>query len=312
MPKALTKQAAASARGQAQERPADREGEPHEGVARGVEAEQERLEHEPLADEAVQEGQPGDGHGAQQEEARPSTASGGRGRRGARSGGSRSRPTTPPAPRKSRPLKSAWFKTWRSDAERARTARPGRAGRDRDHPDPGGDEDDADVLDAVVGEQALEVVLHQRVEHAQEHRDGAHGEDEAAPGEGRRAEAGHADAEDPVDAGLDQGARHQRRDRARRGGVRLGEPDVQRDHSGLDAEAREEEQEDRVAGGRRRRSRPEQGGEGERLAMRRRGGGTRPRGRRCRRGRAQGRGRPPAASARARARSRPGPRWRAS
>ena len=54
MPNALTKQAAASAVVRRQERPADREGEPDEGVARGVEAEQERLEDEPLADEAVQ------------------------------------------------------------------------------------------------------------------------------------------------------------------------------------------------------------------------------------------------------------------
>ena len=28
------------------------------------------------------------------------------------------------------------------------------------------DEDDADVLDRVIGEQALEIVLHQRIEHA--------------------------------------------------------------------------------------------------------------------------------------------------
>ena len=64
-------------RRQPQQRAADREGEPDEGVGRGVEAEQERLEHEPLADEAVQERQAGDGHGAQQEEAgRPRHAAG--------------------------------------------------------------------------------------------------------------------------------------------------------------------------------------------------------------------------------------------
>ena len=35
------------------------------------------------------------------------------------------------------------------------------------------DEDDADVLDRAVGEQALEVALHQRVQHAQHRRDAA-------------------------------------------------------------------------------------------------------------------------------------------
>ena len=35
------------------------------------------------------------------------------------------------------------------------------------------DEDDADVLDGVIGEQPLQVVLHQRVEHAQHRGDAA-------------------------------------------------------------------------------------------------------------------------------------------
>ena len=32
------------------------------------------------------------------------------------------------------------------------------------------DEDDADVLDRVIGEQPLQIVLHQRVEHAHARR----------------------------------------------------------------------------------------------------------------------------------------------
>ena len=175
--------------------------------------------------------------------------------------------TTPPAPRKSRPLNRAWFRTWSSDAARASTASAGRPVDERDHPDTGRDEDDADVLDAVVGEQALEVVLHQRVEDPQQHRDRAYRQHEAAPREWRHAQAGHAHAEDPVDPGLDQDPRHQRGDRAGRRGVGLGEPDVEGDHPGLDAEAGQEQQEYSVAEGYSRRSRPENGGERERLPV---------------------------------------------
>ncbi len=42
------------------------------------------------------------------------------------------------------------------------------------------DEDDADILDRVIGEQALEVVLHQRIEHAHHRGDAAQREDHQA------------------------------------------------------------------------------------------------------------------------------------
>ena len=42
------------------------------------------------------------------------------------------------------------------------------------------DEDDADVLDRVIGEQALEVVLHQRVENAHHRGDAAERQHEVA------------------------------------------------------------------------------------------------------------------------------------
>ena len=52
------------------------------------------------------------------------------------------------------------------------------------------DEDDADILNRVIGEQPLEVVLHQRVEHAHHCGHAAEGEHEHAPPPGGRRRPG--------------------------------------------------------------------------------------------------------------------------
>ena len=78
--------------------------------------------------------------------------------------------STAPAPKNSRLLNSEWLNTWNSaavSASAAAQAMPLAAERQRETE---ADEDDADVLDGVIGEQALEVVLHQGVEHAQHAR----------------------------------------------------------------------------------------------------------------------------------------------
>ena len=100
-------------------------------------------------------------------------------------------------------------------------------------------------------EQALEVVLLQRVEHADDGRDRAEDEHRPAPRRGsgpvERGEKVEAEAEDAVDRDLEHHARHQRRDVARRRRVRAGQPDVQRHHARLGAEPDEREHEQRLS-----------------------------------------------------------------
>ena len=55
---------------------------------------------------------------------------------------------------------------------------------------PEADEDDADVLDRVIGEQALEIVLHQRMQHAENGGDAAEEENHCAPTTTRAAPSG--------------------------------------------------------------------------------------------------------------------------
>ena len=45
-------------------------------------------------------------------------------------------------------------------------SQPGVAQGDKHHRGAEPDENDSDILDAVIGQQAFEIVLHQRVEHA--------------------------------------------------------------------------------------------------------------------------------------------------
>ena len=119
----------------------------------------------------------------------------------------------------------------------------------QDHRQPHPDEDDPDVLDAVEREQALEVVLLERVEHTEHGRGRAHDEHRPSPGgrerPGDRGEKVEGEAQHPVDRDLEHDARHQRRDVARGRGVRAREPDVERDHAGLGGEARERQEEQR-------------------------------------------------------------------
>ena len=81
--------------------------------------------------------------------------------------------STAPAPKNSRLLNTEWLNTWNSaavSAERGGGGKPVGAERQRQTE---ADEDDADVLHRVVGEQPLQVVLHQRVQHAQHRGDAA-------------------------------------------------------------------------------------------------------------------------------------------
>ena len=100
-------------------------------------------------------------------------------------------------------------------------------------------EDDADILHRVVGEQALEVVLHQCAEHAERAGDPGKGDhDHTPPPRGRAIEV-KDDADEAIDGDLGHHAAHQRRYMARR--RRMGErkPDVQRNEPRLRAGADE-------------------------------------------------------------------------
>ena len=82
------------------------------------------------------------------------------------------------------------------------------------------DEDNADVLHGVIGKQPLEVVLHQRVEHAHHGRHSGNCEHDDAPPPRRAAREIEDDAHKAVDGDLRHHAAHQGRDMARSGWVR--------------------------------------------------------------------------------------------
>src|SRR3974390_1129367 len=88
------------------------------------------------------------------------------------------------------------------------------------------DEDDADILHRVIGEQPLEIMLHQGVEHAHHAgRAGKH-EEEHAPPPGWLAEQIKYDPYESVDGDLGHYAAHQGRDMAGRGRMCERQPHV--------------------------------------------------------------------------------------
>ena len=107
------------------------------------------------------------------------------------------------------------------------------------------DEDDADVLDGVIGEQALEIVLHQRMQDAQDRAGAAEEEHDAARPPGGRAHEVEHDANEAVHRDLGHHAAHERGHVAWCGRMRERQPDVQRHESGLGAGAEQRQRENR-------------------------------------------------------------------
>ena len=104
---------------------------------------------------------------------------------------------TEPAARNRADLNRAWLRVWNRAAVRATAASGGRPVAGGEERDPDADQDDPDVLDAVEGEQALEVVLHERVQHAEHRRcdadrRGRAGPTTRAPARGSRARTGRS------------------------------------------------------------------------------------------------------------------------
>ena len=109
--------------------------------------------------------------------------------------------------------------------------------------EPDAGDDDADVLDRRVGEQPLHVALHGREDHAEQRSQEAKRQRGDAPPPLLRIEEIERDAQQTVDRRLQHHAAHQRRHRRRRRGMRLGQPDVQRQHARFRAEAEQREEE---------------------------------------------------------------------
>jgi hypothetical protein len=242
IPKALTNAAAASPPVSARTPTA----------SRAPDARKQRLKEEPFADEAVQRGQAGDGQRAGQETGgRPGHAADQAaeqvhvaGARGVEDGS------------RAEKEQSLECGVVQGVVERGREREEGRRGdleAPEEEPGAEADEDETDVLDARIGEEALEVVLHERVEHADDRRERPEADQQGSPPGRPPAEQVQADAEEPVHAELDHHARHEGGDVARRRRVSARQPDVERDDAGLGAEPQKREQEHRVAGRRRER-----------------------------------------------------------
>ena len=105
--------------------------------------------------------------------------------------------------------------------------------------------DDPDVLDRVEREQALEVVLEERVHDAADRRERAEREHEHAEPQRQHTQPVDEHTHEAVDRDLDHHAAHQRRHRRGRDRMRARQPAVQRHHARLRPHADERGQRDR-------------------------------------------------------------------
>ncbi len=216
----------------------------HREGGRVVEREVERPDraerHEPLRDEAVQRGEPADGGGAHQEERR----------RPGHGAGQPAQPLDVAGPggvlhraraQEEKRLEEGVVHHVEGAAGEAQQDQSRLAAGPPQHRQAHAHGDDADVLHRVVGQQALEVVLRERQRHAQDSRDRAQDHEHHAPG-GRRGLEEAGGAQEAVDPGLEQHPRHHRGDVAGGRGVGAGEPEVERDETGLETESDQREQ----------------------------------------------------------------------
>ena len=105
------------------------------------------------------------------------------------------------------------------------------------------DEDDPDVLDRVIGEQTLQIMLHQRVEHAEHGGDASDGKHDQARPPRRFADQIEHDPDEAIDGDFGHHSTHQRRNMAWRCRMRERQPDVQRHETGLRARSQERKEE---------------------------------------------------------------------
>ena len=105
------------------------------------------------------------------------------------------------------------------------------------------DENDPDVFNRRIGQQALHVALDGGVNDAENRRDETDHQQQHAPPPEIVVEQVERDADDAVDGGFQHHAAHQRRNRRGRGRVGFRQPDVQRQQPGLGPETEQREQE---------------------------------------------------------------------
>src|SRR5664279_682193 len=90
------------------------------------------------------------------------------------------------------------------------------------------DEDQTNILDGAVCEDALQIGLHQRVKNTYHCSSAASGQDGDSPPPSGRTEEIEDDADKAVDRNLSHDTAHQRRDVAWCGGMSKGQPNMER------------------------------------------------------------------------------------
>ena len=231
-----------------QQRAADRKQEVNKRLRGTSEPVQKGLESEPLARKAVQGRQAGNRHrGDEEEQPGPRHAS----QQPAealdlpRAGGRHD----VSGPEEQQPLEHRVIQhvvEARRDADRCDVTAPVRQGH---HSGAKTEQDDPDVLDAGIRKEPLEIVLHERIQDAEQRREPSQRQNDHAPREPGHAQTERTDADDSVDAGLDQHAGHQRRNTGRRRRVGIRQPHVERDDARLHAEPEDEKREQPVTDG---------------------------------------------------------------
>ena len=136
--------------------------------------------------------------------------------------------STAPAPKNNRLLKMRMVEHVEEARGQRESRRPIDAVGAKGERKPEPDENNADILHRVIGEQPLEIVLHQRVEHAEHGGDAGERQHDQAPPPDRRAQQIEDDAHKAVDRDLGHHPAHQRGDVAGRGRVGERQPDMQR------------------------------------------------------------------------------------
>ena len=142
---------------------------------------------------------------------------------------------TAPAPRNRQALEQGVIQDVQQGAGESQQRHDGQAIGQPQESHTQSERNDPDVLDTMVSQQPLEVVLSQREEHAE---DAGHDTDRhQRPTPPRRHVAEKRQrAQEPVNARLDHHAAHHGRHVRGRGGMRLRQPDVHGNETGLRAE----------------------------------------------------------------------------
>ncbi len=105
--------------------------------------------------------------------------------------------------------------------------------RGKNHRKADADQDNADIFHGMVGKQPLQIMLHQRIEDPHDSRHQAEHEHQSAPPPREMADQVERNADDAVNSRLEHYAAHERGHVGGGHGVSLGQPYVQRDHTGL-------------------------------------------------------------------------------